>query len=83
MLETKQGEKNMKVKLENGMKFQSIWWDKRGTNEYYFTLRKHNGLWMCDFEGDLTTPLKGNVDLNDYMPLVDGIWINEPNEYIE
>ena len=62
------------------MKFQSV--NIGEQTNYYFYATKH-GLWMCDFEGDLTTPLKGNVDLNDYMPMVNGIWINEPNEYIE
>ena len=71
----------MKVKIQDGMKFQSVNIEETLKGDC-FTLRKHDKIWMCDFVDGLSTPLKYNIDLNDYMPLVNGIWINEPNEYI-
>lgn len=70
----------MKVKLVEGMRFQSID-GKHGE----FTIRKfdyygdNDPIW-CGEDEKFIFPLS-EIALESYMPLVDGKWINEPNTY--
>ncbi len=70
----------MLIKLKEGMKFRS----KDGKSE--FELRKwhyydEEEIW-CAFTGMLIYPL-GEIYLDDYIPQVDGKWVNEKNQYIK
>ena len=68
----------MKVKLEEGMLFQ------RKPGEC-FTVRKYDfyedgePIW-CAVCGNNIYPLS-EICLDSYMPFVDGMWVNERNEY--
>lgn len=69
----------MKVEIKEGMKFIS----KDGTHE--FTCKKwyfydNEKVW-CAFDGKEIYPLYKLI-LDEYIPQVDGKWINEKNEYI-
>ena len=71
----------MKIELKNGMKFQSI-----TGRDGEFTIRKYdyygdnNPIW-CAFTDNSIYPLD-EIVLSDYIPNVDGLWINEENDYI-
>lgn len=69
----------MKVKLQNGMKFHS----NDGQSE--FTIKKidyygdNQPIW-CAVTDKSIYPLS-EIYLPDYIPQIDGVWINEPNTY--
>ena len=69
----------MKVKIKEGMKFIS----KDATHE--FTCEKWHFYGdeeiRCAFTGNDIYPLSELI-LDEYIPQVDGKWINEKNEYI-
>lgn len=73
----------MVIKLSEGMRFQHNPIEKG--NE--FTIRKHDfyddgqPIW-CAVTEKCIYPLS-EIILGEYIPMVDGKWINEPNEYVE
>lgn len=73
----------MKIKLKEGMQFVSVGNDTKDK----FTLKKwafwddsEEKVWCAFFEKSIY-PLE-ELDLDQYLPIIDGIIINEPNEYI-
>lgn len=72
----------MKIILQDGMKFRACKCGEEG-----FVLSKVGNTYIANFPSGLSCPIKGNIDLNDYMPLANigsrVVWINEPNEYEE
>lgn len=73
----------MVIKLSEGMRFQHNPIEKG--NE--FTIRKYdfyddgNPIW-CAVTEEFISP-SSEIILDAYIPMVDGKWINEPNEYVE
>lgn len=74
----------MLVRLKEDMKFKSIYADDEDNN---FVVKKYDyygdgeEIW-CAFTDSLIYPL-AEIYLDDYMPFVNGKWINEKNEYID
>ena len=72
----------MKIKLANGMKFKSI-----DGQHGEFEVKKidfygdDEPIW-CAVDDNFIYPLS-EIILSSYIPMVDGKWINEPNEYEE
>lgn len=70
----------MKIELKEGMRFQS-----KDTKEG-FVIRKHDfygdgELKWCAFTDKFIYPID-EIILAEYIPNVDGKWINEENEFI-
>ena len=74
----------MLVKLRNNMKFKSLNADEVDNHfevikfDYYDDGEE---IW-CATTDKIICPLS-EIDLSAYMPCVDGVWINEHNEYEE
>ena len=70
----------MKIVLKENMEFIS----NDGVSK--FTLKKYdyygNGVEWCAFTETQIYPLT-EIDLSVYIPKIDGVWINEQNEYVE
>ena len=72
----------MKIKLVEGMKFKSV-----DGEHGEFTIRKYDyygddePIW-CGEDDKFIFPLS-EIYLPSYMPCVNGVWINEKNEYEE
>lgn len=71
----------MKVKITEGMKFQHISVDK----EKAFVVESHDYYGdgepiLCACTDKVMCPLS-EICLENYIPMIDGVWINEPNEY--
>ena len=71
----------MLIKLKEGMKFKSY------DGESKFIVKKYDYYGdgeeiRCAFTDSLIYPLT-ELYLDDYMPFVNGKWINEKNKYIE
>lgn len=73
----------MKVTITEGMKFKSIHVEEL-PNEFIVEKRDYyedgHPVW-CAVTEKFVMPLD-EIYLPEYMPQVDGKWINEPNEYI-
>lgn len=71
-----------KIKLTDGMRFQHNPLEEG--NEFY--TKKYdfyddgNPIW-CAVKGDCIYPL-GEICIDEYMPMVDGKWVNEPVEIV-
>lgn len=75
----------MEIKLKEGMKFKSVYVDKAEKGDK-FQVAKHDfygkGKIWCAVTDYFIYPL-AELTLSDYIPMVDGKWINEPNTYVE
>ena len=72
----------MKVQIKEGMKFQHnhIEEGNEFRVERYDFYDEGEPIW-CAVTDKFIYPLN-EIVLDEYMPMVDGQWVNEPNEYI-
>lgn len=70
----------MLIKLKDGMRFKSCYGKSEFIAKKYDYYGDSEEIW-CAFTKSLIYPLT-EIYLDDYMPFVNGKWINEKNEYI-
>lgn len=72
----------LKVKIEEGMKFQHNPIEEGNEFEVRLYDFYENGEpILCAVSRYLVYPLD-EIELGNYMPMVDGKWVNEPVEYV-